>query len=126
MRSSLPSSVALVLRVLVRVAGAAPVAGAGVEPAVGPELELAAVVVRRSRGAGSRSPCGASPHWRSRVGAGAELVDLDVPGAVRVVGVEEVVAAVVGVEGDREQAALAPVETRPWMSRNGWPRTLPS
>ena len=37
-----------------------------------------------------------------------ELVDLDVPPAVRVIGVEEVVAPVAGVEGDREQASLAP------------------
>ena len=39
---------------------------------------------------------------------GAELVDLDVAPAIRVVGVEEVVAPEVGIEGDRQKAALAP------------------
>ncbi len=99
-----------VLGVAVGVAGAAAVAGADVEEAVGAELELAAVVVREAR-------VGDLDHLvpRARRGAGGvaalapERVDLDVAGAVDVVDVEAPVALVTRVEGDREQPLLAAV-----------------
>ncbi len=98
---------ALVLRVLPRIAGAATIPGADVEPAVGPELELATIVVGEAGMADDDHPAARALPGVA-VGAGAKLVDLDVPRAVRVVGVEQPVAAIVGVEGDGEQAALAP------------------
>ncbi len=102
----LAQQLVLVLSVLVRVARAAAVARPRVQPPVGSELELPPVVVPLSRVPDHDHPA-ARALQRPGVGRSAELVDLDVPGPVRVVGVEVVVALVVGIEGDREQASLA-------------------
>ena len=89
----------------VRVTLRATVAGARVQQAVGAELELAAIVVRLPR-VRDHDYRAARALRRQRVGRGPKLVDLDVPATVRVVGVEAVVALVVGIEGDRQQALL--------------------
>src|SRR5581483_3937578 len=82
------------------------VAGGGEQVAAGPEGDRAAVVVGRPR---VRDLEDLAPAVRPdpEVGGRAELVDLDVAVGVRVVGVEQVVAPVGGVEGDREESPLA-------------------
>ena len=62
----------------------------------------------RRRGAGLRSPGGASAPWRPCWSAARNSSICRLPGGVRVVGVEEAVPAVAGVEGDREQARARP------------------
>ena len=86
---------------------AAAVAGADVEHPVGPELQLAAVVVEEGR-VRDRQHRPAARH-RHRAAVGRELVDLQRP--VRRCGCRrrrgDGVRRVVGREGDREQPALA-------------------
>ena len=92
-----------VLAVLVAAAAAVPVAE--VEHPVGPELQLAAVVV--ALGVGDLEQL-AMPRPDARGAlARAQLPDLLVAGLVREVHVELAVARELGVEGDREQALLA-------------------
>ena len=97
------------LRVAAGIAAAAAVAGAGVEQAVGPELQLAAVVVGllvvRDR---HQRPhvCGVRVVGVGRVDA--MLLDGDLPHRAlrRVVDVEQAARRVVEREGHREQTAL--------------------
>ncbi len=70
---------ARVLRVVGLVALAAAVAGAGVEEAVGTELELAAVVVRMARVWNDQHLAQRARRGVEAAGVGAELGDLDVP-----------------------------------------------
>ena len=107
MRSSLPRSMSVLLGAAFGVVGGAAVAHADVEVAVGPELELAAVVVRVGLRDGQQDP------RARRVGlvgiAGGDVVAGDdrIALEIRIVDEEEAVVGVVGVERDREQAALA-------------------
>ena len=89
------------------------VTGRDVEVAVGAELKLSSVVVGGAVGEGPNGPA-ARGVGDVRVRADVELVDMDAPlsaAGVRavtgVVDVEEPVRGIVGVEGHREQAALA-------------------
>src|SRR4029077_374852 len=93
-----------ILRVVRWVAAGAAVARARVEPAVRPELELAAVVVVvRTVVDYEQLP----PRGRKRAAAPREeRVDLDIAGLVRVVDVKAVILRVHGIERDREQTLL--------------------
>src|SRR5205823_2333128 len=92
-----------VLRAVLGVAAGAAVAHADPELAVGPELELAAVVVR----VGLRDEQKLPRRARDRASpVGAVLDDARVAVPVGVVDVEEPVLRVAGVEGDREKPLL--------------------
>ena len=119
-RKSFPSRLALVLGVLVRVPGAAPVPRPRVQVAVGPELRAGRRCGSPVRGAGSRSPCGASlplrgsPRWRgtrrSRCCPGDSCSRRRRGDSSRSVGRTRSTAG----------RARRPADTRPRMSRNGW------
>ena len=101
-----------------RVAAVRVVTRRDVEVAVGAELKLSSVVVAGAVGEGPDGPA-AREVGDVRVRADVELVDMDAPlsaPGVRpvtgVVDVEEPVRGIVGVEGHRQQAALA-VQCRP-------------
>ncbi len=95
-----------VLAVLQRVAGTTPVACGDVEVAVGPDLQLTAVVVRERRVIDRQQASSGG-----RVDGAADLavlVDLQVAVAgARVHHIETAAGVVVRGEGDREQTALA-------------------
>src|SRR4051794_5444766 len=93
-----------ILRVVRRIAAGATVAGAGIEPAVGTKLELTAVVVVVCAVVDGEQP--PSRGGNRAAAPGAEGVDLDISGLVRVVDVEAVVPGVCGMERDGEQPLL--------------------
>src|SRR5205814_2319181 len=101
----LPELGAQVLRVVVRVAARAAVAGARVEQAVGPELQLPAVVVVELAvgNAQERLPGVGQPDRPVRL----ELVDANVSGRVVEVEEEAVVPGVARMERDRQEPLLA-------------------
>src|SRR5215217_7620265 len=93
------------LRVVVRVAAATAVAGAGVQAAVGPELQLPAVVVAELAVVDAEQRLGRRGQADGAVGA--ELVDAHVSGVVVEVDEEAMVPRVPRVERDRQQPLLA-------------------
>src|SRR5512132_1367995 len=90
---------------VVRIPARAAVAGTRVEPAVGPELELAAVMVAELPVRDPQQRFGRAGQADGAVGA--ELEDAHVAAPVVEIDEEPVVLRVVRVERDREQALLA-------------------